>query len=57
MKLLRLIRCVRCKSAKVVSYSARNYCLNCGFTFHKDSKDEMDELIRRQVLSIKKETA
>lgn len=42
-------KCVRCKSSKTKPYGARFFCLACGFTFHKDSTDETDEIIRRQV--------
>ena len=43
------LKCIRCRSRKTKPYGARFYCLNCGFTWHKDSTDEMDELVRRQL--------
>lgn len=49
-----LKRCIRCNGATVPYAAARFYCLKCGFTFHKDSTDETDELVRRQVSMVKK---
>lgn len=46
-------RCVRCKSAKTLPYATRFFCLACGFTFHKDSTDENDELIRRLTKAVR----
>lgn len=40
--------CVRCQAEAPVPYGARFYCFNCGFTFHRDSTDEFEELNRRR---------
>lgn len=40
--------CIRCNSGKLEYYAKRFYCLNCGFTFHKDSVDQNEELNRRE---------
>jgi len=41
--------CIRCQSTDVKPYGGRWQCLGCGFTFHRDSTDELDENIRREV--------
>lgn len=44
--------CVRCRSVDVIEYGFwRRYCIGCGFTFHRESVDEQDELRRRKQLN------
>jgi ribosomal protein S27AE len=40
--------CIRCGSKEVMAYGGNRFlCQTCGFTFHADSLDEAEELIRR----------
>lgn len=40
-------QCVRCHHRNTKPYWKRFLCLDCGFTFHENSVDEQDEIIRR----------
>jgi hypothetical protein len=44
--------CLRC-GQETEPYGNRFLCLQCGFTFHRDSESETDELVRREVNSLK----
>lgn len=41
------IKCQRCQSSNVKQYSARHYCLMCGWTWHQLSESSEQEILTR----------
>lgn len=42
------MKCIRCRSGKTIAYGARWICVMCGFTWHTNSANESEELMRRR---------